>query len=210
MCFPKVKATPFTSSSSSVQENVCITPSPGCLAPPPEIAPLLKVISSPSEQRRFAKTTKLRAVALTLTYRDTAAFSPKHISSFLDRLRRALKRAGHSLPYAWVLECAGQPHYHSSSGYRAVTAWPLLSCPNGGRGVAPGWKPAVALALGQSTWPSSEVLRSCQRVLASTAMADSTKQAKRRYRGQPYPVGCWHYFLPTAALVVILAAAGWT
>ena len=54
------------------------------------------------EQRRFAKTTKLRAVALTLTYRDSAAFSPKHISSFLDRLRRTLKRAGHSLPYAWV------------------------------------------------------------------------------------------------------------
>lgn len=64
------------------------------------------------EQRRFAKTATLRAVALTLTYRDSAAFSPKHISSFLDRLRRALKRAGHSLPYAWVLERAGQLHYH--------------------------------------------------------------------------------------------------
>lgn len=64
------------------------------------------------EQRRFAETAKLRAVALTLTYRDSAAFSPKHISSFLDRLRRALKRAGHSLPYAWVMECAGQLHYH--------------------------------------------------------------------------------------------------
>lgn len=64
------------------------------------------------EQRRFAKTAKLRAVALTLTYRDSATFSPKHISSFLDRLRRALKRKGHSLPYAWALECAGQLHYH--------------------------------------------------------------------------------------------------
>lgn len=64
------------------------------------------------EQRRYAKTTKLRAVALTLTYRDSVAFSQKHISNFLDRLRRALKRAGHILPYAWVLECASQLHYH--------------------------------------------------------------------------------------------------
>lgn len=64
------------------------------------------------ELRRFAKTVKLRAVALTLTYRASTAFSPKHISAFLDRLRRALKRLGHSLPYAWVLECAEQLHYH--------------------------------------------------------------------------------------------------
>lgn len=64
------------------------------------------------EQRRFAKAIKLRAVALTLTYRDSTTFLPKHISSFLDRLRRALKRAGHILPYAWVLECASQLHYH--------------------------------------------------------------------------------------------------
>lgn len=70
---------------------------------------LVRVIK---EQRRFAKSAKLRAVALTLTYRDSTAFSPKHISSFLDRLRRTLKRAGNSLPYAWVLECAGQLHYH--------------------------------------------------------------------------------------------------
>jgi hypothetical protein len=64
------------------------------------------------EQRRFAKTVKFRAVTLTLTYRDSAAFSPKHISSFLDRLRRTLKRKGYILPYAWVLERASRLHYH--------------------------------------------------------------------------------------------------
>ncbi len=64
------------------------------------------------EQKRYAKTTNLRAVALTLTYRDAASFSSKHISAFIDCLRRALKRKGHSLPYAWVVERANHLHYH--------------------------------------------------------------------------------------------------
>lgn len=64
------------------------------------------------EQQRYAKTAKLRAVALTLTYRSAKDFSAKHISAFIDRLRRALKRLGHRLTYAWVLECASQLHYH--------------------------------------------------------------------------------------------------
>lgn len=64
------------------------------------------------EQSRLAKTAKLRAIALTLTYRDSTAFSPKHISNFMDHLRRTLKRTGHILPYTWVLEYAGQLHYH--------------------------------------------------------------------------------------------------
>lgn len=64
------------------------------------------------EQRKFAKPASLRAVALTLTYRDATLFSSKHISAFLDRLRRALKRTGHSLPYTWVLDRASHLHYH--------------------------------------------------------------------------------------------------
>lgn len=64
------------------------------------------------EQSRYAKVANRRAVALTLTYADAAAFSPKNISAFLDRLRRALKRMGFCLPYAWVLECASHLHYH--------------------------------------------------------------------------------------------------
>lgn len=64
------------------------------------------------EHQRYARRTKLRAVALTLTYRDAALFSSKHISAFVDRVRRQLKRMGHMLPYAWVLECAGNLHYH--------------------------------------------------------------------------------------------------
>lgn len=65
------------------------------------------------EQRRYAKDANLRAVALTLTYRDAVALSGKHISTFLDRLRRLLKRIGQGiLPYVWVLERASQLHYH--------------------------------------------------------------------------------------------------
>lgn len=71
-----------------------------------------KVMRIIGEQRKYAGTANLRAVALTLTYRDAKLFCSKHISTFLDRLRRALKRLGHSLPYIWVLERASQFHYH--------------------------------------------------------------------------------------------------
>lgn len=70
---------------------------------------LLRILK---EQRRIAKSSSLRAVALTLTFRDSKAFSPAHISRFLDSLRRALKRTGHVLPYVWTLERAEQLHYH--------------------------------------------------------------------------------------------------
>lgn len=65
-----------------------------------------------TEQKRIAKVAGLYAVALTLTYEDSADFSSKHISSFMDRARRELKSFGHPLPYAWVLECASHLHYH--------------------------------------------------------------------------------------------------
>jgi len=64
------------------------------------------------EQRRYAKVANLRAVALTLTYQESSQFSPKHISAFIDRVRRELKKMGHMMPYAWVQEFAGQLHYH--------------------------------------------------------------------------------------------------
>lgn len=64
------------------------------------------------EQRRYAKVANLRAVALTLTYQESSEFSPKHISAFVDRIRRELKKMGYMMPYAWVQEFAGQLHYH--------------------------------------------------------------------------------------------------
>jgi len=64
------------------------------------------------EQTRYARVANLRAVAVTLTYENATEFSSKHISEFLGRLRRALKRMGQSLPYAWVLERASHLHYH--------------------------------------------------------------------------------------------------
>lgn len=64
------------------------------------------------EQRRYAKVNNMRAVAVTLTYANNAQFETKHISAFLDPLRRAMKRLGYLLPYGWALECAGRLHYH--------------------------------------------------------------------------------------------------
>lgn len=64
------------------------------------------------EQLRYARSSNLKAVALTLTYKRNEEFSSKHISAFLDRLRRTLKKLGATLPYAWVLECASRLHYH--------------------------------------------------------------------------------------------------
>lgn len=64
------------------------------------------------EQRRLAKAKGLYAVACTLTYAKDTDFSAKHISRFISCLRSKLKRMGHQLPYAWVLEHASALHYH--------------------------------------------------------------------------------------------------
>ena len=65
-----------------------------------------------NEQRRYAKESNLRAVALTLTFGCDASFSPKHVSRFLDRLRKSVKSKDQRLPYAWALERASKLHYH--------------------------------------------------------------------------------------------------
>ncbi|WP_185715934.1 hypothetical protein [Burkholderia sp. Bp9004] len=70
---------------------------------------LLSVIKA---LRRQARTTGLWAVALTLTFADDGELSPGHLSDFLERVRKALKRRGYALPYAWVLERGGRLHYH--------------------------------------------------------------------------------------------------
>lgn len=75
-------------------------------------AAIKKLNSVIKEQRRLSKNEQLRAVAITLTYSQNKDFATKHISAFLDSLRRTLKRNGHSLPYIWVLESAGRLHYH--------------------------------------------------------------------------------------------------
>lgn len=71
-----------------------------------------KLARAIKEQNRCAKRTGLRAVAVTLTYRDSRDFAQKHVSKFLEALRKSLGRAGYELSYAWVLECARQLHYH--------------------------------------------------------------------------------------------------
>ncbi|MFM0734356.1 hypothetical protein PQQ52_28125 [Paraburkholderia sediminicola] len=71
-----------------------------------------RLLRATKEHRRQAKTTGLRAVALTLTFEDNEQFCSKLISKFIDCVRQALKRRGHRLPYTWVLERAGRLHYH--------------------------------------------------------------------------------------------------
>lgn len=64
------------------------------------------------EHRRIAKANGLFAVAATLTYARESDCCAKHITRFLNCLRSKLKRQGHQLLYAWVLERAGALHYH--------------------------------------------------------------------------------------------------
>lgn len=64
------------------------------------------------EHRRIAKAKGLFAVAATLTFAQESDFCAKHITRFLNCLRSKLKRQGHQLLYAWVLERAGALHYH--------------------------------------------------------------------------------------------------
>lgn len=71
-----------------------------------------KLKAAIKEYKRLAKSKGLRAVALTLTYRNAKAYSKKNISKFLDCVRSKLRRSGHSLLYAWVLESASHLHYH--------------------------------------------------------------------------------------------------
>ncbi|WP_260432578.1 inovirus Gp2 family protein [Burkholderia sp. Bp9140] len=49
---------------------------------------------------------------MTLTFSNDTSFCARHISDFLARVRQGLKRRGHALPYAWVLERGGRLHYH--------------------------------------------------------------------------------------------------
>lgn len=54
------------------------------------------------------------ASMLTLTYRDVNGYQPKHISEYLDKVRKWLGRRGITARYQWVLELQnrGAPHYH--------------------------------------------------------------------------------------------------
>lgn len=55
-----------------------------------------------------------RAVFITLTYRNTRDWRPKHIASFLDTVRKWSGRAGEKVSYVWVAELQkrGTVHYH--------------------------------------------------------------------------------------------------
>ena len=53
-------------------------------------------------------------VFVTLTYRPEVQYSPKHVSQYVDRVRKWLVRRGIALRYQWVVELTerGIPHYH--------------------------------------------------------------------------------------------------
>lgn len=71
-----------------------------------------RLLRATQEHRRYARTTGLRAVAVTLTFADNGQFCPKRISKFIACVRQAMKRRGHRMPYTWVLESGGRLHYH--------------------------------------------------------------------------------------------------
>lgn len=55
-----------------------------------------------------------RVAMVTLTYREAHAWSPEHMTRFVDRVRVWMKRLGHQLRYVWVaeLQTRGAVHYH--------------------------------------------------------------------------------------------------
>jgi len=55
-----------------------------------------------------------RKLFVTLTYREVSDWSPKHVASFLDCVRKWLYRQGESLSSVWVAELQqrGAMHYH--------------------------------------------------------------------------------------------------
>jgi len=57
---------------------------------------------------------RYKPAMLTLTYREVGAWSPRHISELLQRIRVWLKRRGFRLRYVWVAELQqrGALHYH--------------------------------------------------------------------------------------------------
>lgn len=71
------------------------------------------------------------AVAMTLTFENDEDFSPKCLRQFTEKIRRWMKRRGHSLPYVWVLERQGRIHYHLilwlpralKLDFKLLTAW---------------------------------------------------------------------------------------
>lgn len=71
-----------------------------------------KLCAVQKQQQRIAQERGLYAVAVTLTYADDKRFEGKHVTRFIDCLRKKLKRAGHFLPYTWVFERASSLHYH--------------------------------------------------------------------------------------------------
>jgi len=55
-----------------------------------------------------------RAAMVTLTYRPESTWGPRHISEYLDSVRKWLKRRGATARYVWVAELQqrGAVHYH--------------------------------------------------------------------------------------------------
>ena len=57
---------------------------------------------------------KFKVAMVTLTYRDDVEWDKRHISTYIDHVRKWAKRRGHQVRYVWVMELTkrGRPHYH--------------------------------------------------------------------------------------------------
>lgn len=66
-----------------------------------------------TEANRMSVSNKTYALCMTLTYESTDDFQTKNISSFIDKLRRWLRRVHkRQLVYVWALERESCLHYH--------------------------------------------------------------------------------------------------
>lgn len=66
-----------------------------------------------AEVNRMSASKKTYALCMTLTYKSADDFDTKNISSFIDKLRRWLRRTHKcKLVYAWALERESSLHYH--------------------------------------------------------------------------------------------------
>lgn len=57
---------------------------------------------------------RFKVAMVTLTYRDDVDWDSRHVSSYIDSVRKWAKRRGIQVRYVWVMELTkrGRPHYH--------------------------------------------------------------------------------------------------
>ena len=74
----------------------------------------VRITAEVIEQRIKAFKQRMKPAMVTLTYRPEVSWSPRHISSYIDCVKKWAKYRGLTVHYIWVMELTkkGIPHYH--------------------------------------------------------------------------------------------------